>query len=161
MCIRDRKKAEELGYKALTLAHVEAVESTQAARIFSSIIKHTLEIGEPFQVPVALFIGEEMVVEVGDSGGVGGRNQEYALMMASLIAVSYTHLDVYKRQHKACNQENDRNHDNEQSAPQPGGCHHIIGNIQAFAGDGQGRDSGQSVGRGVHEQSQVGDAGEP
>ncbi|MCD7990779.1 MAG: DUF4147 domain-containing protein [Clostridia bacterium] len=80
-----KKKAEELGYKALTLAHVEAVESTQAARIFSSIIKHTLEIGEPFQVPVALFIGEEMVVEVGDSGGVGGRNQEYALMMASLI----------------------------------------------------------------------------
>lgn len=80
-----KKKAEELGYRALTLAHVEAVESTQAARIFASMIKHTLEMGEPFQAPVALFVGEEMVVEVGDSKGVGGRNQEYALMMASLI----------------------------------------------------------------------------
>lgn len=80
-----KKKAEELGYRALTLAHVEAVESTQAARIFASMIKHTLEMKEPFQAPVALFIGEEMVVEVGDSKGVGGRNQEYALMMASLI----------------------------------------------------------------------------
>lgn len=80
-----KKKAEELGYRALTLAHVEAVESTQAARIFSSMIKHTLEINEPFKAPVALFIGEEMVVEVGNSKGVGGRNQEYALMMASLI----------------------------------------------------------------------------
>ncbi|MDO4323462.1 MAG: DUF4147 domain-containing protein [Lachnospiraceae bacterium] len=80
-----KKKAEELGYRALTFAHVEAVQSTQAARIFSSVIKHSLEMGEPFQAPVALFIGEEMVVEVGDSKGVGGRNQEYALMMATLI----------------------------------------------------------------------------
>lgn len=80
-----KKKAEELGYTALTLAHVEAVWATQAARIFSSIIKHTLEMSEPFKTPVALFIGEEMVVEVGDNNGVGGRNQEYALMMATLI----------------------------------------------------------------------------
>lgn len=80
-----KKKAQELGYKALTLAHVEAVEATQAARIFSSIIRHTLELGEPFEAPVALFIGEEMVVEVGDGRGVGGRNQEYALMMAALL----------------------------------------------------------------------------
>lgn len=80
-----KHKASELGYKAITLAHVEAVEAKQAARIFSSIIKHSLQEGEPFEVPTALFIGEEMVVEVGDSKGVGGRNQEYALMMASLI----------------------------------------------------------------------------
>lgn len=81
-----KRKAEELGYRALTFAHVEAVESVQAARIFASVVKHTLEIGEPFQAPVALFIGEEMVVEVGKSKGVGGRNQEYALMMAKLLA---------------------------------------------------------------------------
>lgn len=80
-----KRKAAELGYKAITLAHVEAVEAKQAARIFSSIIKHSIQEGEPFEAPAALFVGEEMVVEVGDSKGVGGRNQEYALMMASLI----------------------------------------------------------------------------
>lgn len=80
-----KRKAEELGYRALTFAHVEAVWATQVARIFASVIKHSLREGEPFKGPVALFVGEEMVVEVGDSKGVGGRNQEYALMMATLI----------------------------------------------------------------------------
>ncbi|MCE5255688.1 MAG: DUF4147 domain-containing protein [Spirochaetaceae bacterium] len=80
-----KRTAESLGYRALTFAHVEAVEARAAARIFSSVAKHTVETGEPFKAPVALFIGEEMVVATGNSKGVGGRNQEYALTFASLI----------------------------------------------------------------------------
>jgi len=83
--IAGKHAAEALGYRALTFAHVEAVEASAVARVFSSVVKHTVEIGEPFQPPVALFIGEEMVVATGNSGGVGGRNQEYALTFASLI----------------------------------------------------------------------------
>ena len=80
-----KKAAQKLGYKALTFAHVEAVEAQAVATIFSSVVKHSLEINEPFQAPVALFIGEEMVVTTGGGKGVGGRNQEYALKFASLI----------------------------------------------------------------------------
>ena len=80
-----KRKARELGYKALTFAHIEAVEASAVARMCSSVVKHTLELGEPFEAPVALFLGEEMVVATGGSDGVGGRNQEYALTFATLI----------------------------------------------------------------------------
>jgi len=86
-------KARELGYNALTLAFCEGVESQQAARVFSSIAKQSASYGEPFKSPVALFVGEEMVVATGNSSGVGGRNQEYALMFATLIA-GYDNITV-------------------------------------------------------------------
>jgi glycerate-2-kinase len=43
---------------------------------------------QPFEPPVALIGGTEMVVTVGQESGMGGRNQEYALSAARHIAGS-------------------------------------------------------------------------
>ncbi len=83
------RKAEELGYRAYFLAEeVSAIEATHAATYLSEMAKTAERRGGCFQAPCALFTSGEMVVTVGREGGVGGRNQEFALAAARRIAGS-------------------------------------------------------------------------
>lgn len=83
------KKAEELGFKAHLLAEeVSAVEASQAG-LYLAEISRTVELrGQPFEPPCALFTSGELLVTVGKSAGIGGRNQEFAVAAATRIAGS-------------------------------------------------------------------------
>ena len=77
------RKAEELGYKPLMLAdalyHVEA----RHAGTYAAAVARTIEkLGQPVEPPCVLFSKGEMIVTVGESKGIGGRNQEFALSAA-------------------------------------------------------------------------------
>jgi len=83
------EKAEELGFSAHLLGdEMMFIEAKQAAYYLSEIAKTIERRGEPFEAPCALFTSGEMVVTVGKSGGIGGRNQEFALAAATRIAGS-------------------------------------------------------------------------
>jgi len=83
------KKAEELGFSAHLLGdEMMFIEARQAAYYLAEIAKTIERRGEPFQAPCALFTSGEMVVTVGKSGGIGGRNQEFVLAAATRIAGS-------------------------------------------------------------------------
>jgi len=83
------RRAEELGYRPHFLAHeISAIEATHAAGYLSEMAKTAERGGGCFQPPCALFTSGEMVVTVGREGGVGGRNQEFALAAAQRIAGS-------------------------------------------------------------------------
>jgi len=82
-------KARELGFTPHLLTRdLFAMEATAAANYATSIAREIERYGRPFAPPCALFSGGEMVVTVGKSQGVGGRNQEYALAAARWIAGS-------------------------------------------------------------------------
>jgi len=81
-----RKKAEELGYKAVTLSQMIMAEAQEAGK-YAGAIANNIEIyGEPFKAPIALFSTGEMLVTVARHKGIGGRNQEFALSAAMKIA---------------------------------------------------------------------------
>ncbi|MFW6056069.1 MAG: glycerate kinase type-2 family protein [Chloroflexota bacterium] len=83
------KKAEELGFSAHLLGdEMMFIEAKQAAYYLAEIAKTIERRGEPFKPPCALFTSGEMVVAVGKSEGIGGRNQEFALAAATRIAGS-------------------------------------------------------------------------
>ena len=83
------KKAEELGFRPVLLAEqLRDVESSQAALVMASIARTVESRGEPFEPPCVLFADGELVVTVGEEGGVGGRHQEFALTAAQRIAGS-------------------------------------------------------------------------
>ncbi len=86
--ISPRRKAEELGYHAVLLATGVACEAAQAGRYAAAIAKTIEKHGQPFEPPVALITGGEMLVTVGQETGIGGRNQEWALAGALAIAGS-------------------------------------------------------------------------
>jgi glycerate-2-kinase len=77
-----RKRAEELGFRPVTLAMGLTAEASQAGRTVAAIARTIERERVPFAPPVALFTGGEMVVTVGRETGIGGRNQEYALAAA-------------------------------------------------------------------------------
>ncbi len=81
-----QKKAEQFGCKAVVLSQMLMVEAKYLAQVITSIAKNIVEYGEPFQGPVVLLSSGEMLVTVGDSKEVGGRNQEFALTCAQLLA---------------------------------------------------------------------------
>jgi len=83
------KKAEELGFSPVLLAEqLKDVEASQAALVMASIARTVESRGEPFEPPCALFADGELVVIVGEEGGVGGRHQEFALTAAQRISGS-------------------------------------------------------------------------
>ncbi len=83
------KKAESLGFRAHLLGdEMMFIEAKQAAYYLAEIAKTIERRGEPFTAPCALFTSGEMVVTVGKSEGIGGRNQEFALAAATRIAGS-------------------------------------------------------------------------
>ena len=63
-------------------------EAAQTGRCAAAIARTIERLGEPFEPPVALFTGGEMLVTVGRENGIGGRNQEWALSAALQIAGS-------------------------------------------------------------------------
>jgi glycerate 2-kinase len=82
------EKARELGYAAKLLYKVSYFDACHGGLFCASMAGYIESDDEPFQAPVALFGGSEMLVAVGDSDGMGGRNQEWTLSTARRIAGS-------------------------------------------------------------------------
>lgn len=80
-----KKKAEELGYPAYVMGERIMIQATEAAGYAAAVCKNIQDAGQPFRPPVVLLSTGEMVVAVGENGGVGGRNQEFSLAMAREI----------------------------------------------------------------------------
>ncbi len=81
-------KAAELGYKPYVMAENLRAEAREAGQVLACIAKNIEDKGAPFEPPCVLLTGGEVIVTVGDSNGVGGRNQELALAAAEVIAGS-------------------------------------------------------------------------
>lgn len=80
-----RRKAEELGIPCYVLATSVFTEASHVAKVYSSIAKNVSDTGSPFVAPVVLLSSGEMLVTVGNSKEIGGRNQEFALASAREI----------------------------------------------------------------------------
>jgi len=63
-------------------------EAAPGATMAGSIALNIEEWAEPFEPPCVLFGCHELLVTVGQSNGMGGRNQEWALAAAKRIAKS-------------------------------------------------------------------------
>jgi glycerate-2-kinase len=83
-----RAKAQELGFRPVTLAMGLHVEASHAGQVVATVANTIEQDGMPFEPPVALFTAGELLVTVGQETGIGGRNQEYALAAALKIAGS-------------------------------------------------------------------------
>jgi len=83
-----RREAERLGYSTHMLYRYTHFEAAPAAAMAGSIALNIEEWGEPFKPPCVLFGCHELLVTVGQSDGMGGRNQEWALAAARRIARS-------------------------------------------------------------------------
>jgi len=81
-------RAEERGYTAKRLYEGSSFEASQGGKFCAAMANYIESKNEPFRAPVALFGGGEMLVTVGDSDGMGGRNQEWALAAVRSIAGS-------------------------------------------------------------------------
>ena len=83
-------KAAELGFDPRVLYNDVAMkaEAGQVGIVVAAIARQIEAHRQPFDPPVALIGGTEMVVTVGKEAGMGGRNQECALSAAMLIAGS-------------------------------------------------------------------------
>ena len=86
--VSPRQKAEDLGFRTVLLATGVGAEASQAGRYAAAIAKTIEKLGQPFEPPVVLITGGEMLVTVGQEKGIGGRNQEWALSAALDIAGS-------------------------------------------------------------------------
>lgn len=80
------EKARELGYTPHLVDKGFGLESSQIGWFMSNMGMMCDDENIPFQPPCALFRGGECVVTVGKNGGVGGRNQEFALMAGLRMA---------------------------------------------------------------------------
>jgi glycerate-2-kinase len=80
-----RRRAEELGVKGVVLAHHLAALSSAAASVLSQIAHECEQHGRPFEPPVALITGGHLDVPTGGAKGIGGRNQEFALLWAQAL----------------------------------------------------------------------------
>lgn len=77
-----RAKAEELGLHGVILSSRLATLSSSAASVLSQIAYECHTFQRPFAPPVALITGGHLDVPIADATGVGGRNQEFALLWA-------------------------------------------------------------------------------
>lgn len=83
------QKAEELGFKPVVLAEsVKYIEAHHAGAYMASVCHAIERIGQPSEPPCVLFTSGEVKVTVGGEKGIGGRNQEFALSAAQVIAGS-------------------------------------------------------------------------
>jgi glycerate-2-kinase len=84
------KKAAELGYTPRIMydSVFMRAEASQVGYVMAAMALNVEERGQPFEPPVALIGGTEMVVTVGQQAGMGGRNQECALAAALRLAGS-------------------------------------------------------------------------
>ncbi|MBC7236191.1 MAG: DUF4147 domain-containing protein [Chloroflexi bacterium] len=75
-----KAKAEELGLQGVILSSHLAAYSSAAATVLAHIAHECETYGRPFAPPVALLTGGHLDVPVGNATGIGGRNQEFALL---------------------------------------------------------------------------------
>lgn len=75
-----RRKAEELGLHGVILSSRLATLSSSAASVLSQIAYECHTLQRPFAPPVALITGGHLDVPIEEATGVGGRNQEFALL---------------------------------------------------------------------------------
>ena len=83
-----QKRAAMLGFHPVTLAKRLDTEARYAGQVVATIARTIESEGKPFEPPVALFTGGELLVTVGPEKGIGGRNQEFVLSAALEIAGS-------------------------------------------------------------------------
>ena len=85
------KKARSMGIKTHMLYnnYLMTAEAAQAGKVVSALAVHTQIDAEPFEPPCALIGGGELIVTVGKDGGMGGRNQEFAVSAAIEIDGCY------------------------------------------------------------------------
>jgi glycerate 2-kinase len=74
--------AERRGVKGVVLSHHLAALSSAAVSVLSHVAYEVEQFSRPFAPPVALITGGHLDVPTGGAGGVGGRNQEFALLWA-------------------------------------------------------------------------------
>ena len=79
------QKAEELGYPAHLLTRKTFVEASVAGALVGRIATTVENYETPFKAPCALVLTGELVVTVGKEGGIGGRNQEFALAASTVL----------------------------------------------------------------------------
>lgn len=79
------ERAQQMGYNTYLLADNLTVEASAVGALLANFAK-CIESGEStIQAPAVLVLSGEMLVTVGQSREVGGRNQEFALSFASRI----------------------------------------------------------------------------
>ena len=82
-------KATSMGLKTIVIASsLNDIETRPVAEVFARIAIESEIMGEPFEPPCVFICGGEVVVAVGKAKGIGGRNQEFVLGAAQLIAGS-------------------------------------------------------------------------
>jgi len=77
-----RKQARKLGYRTLVLSSTIEGETRDVARVHASIAREIVATGQPIPAPACVISGGETTVTIRNSGGLGGRNQEFALAAA-------------------------------------------------------------------------------
>ena len=82
------EKARKLGYSPYLLTKRTFVEAKTAGQLAARIAVNVEREGQPFKAPCALFMTGELTVAVNGETGIGGRNQEFALSGAEIIAGS-------------------------------------------------------------------------
>lgn len=80
-----RARAEALGLRGVILSSHLVSESAPAANVLAHIAHECAVYGRPFKPPVALITGGHLDVPVGDATGIGGRNQEFALLWGQAL----------------------------------------------------------------------------
>jgi glycerate 2-kinase len=84
-----QRKASELGLRATILASsINDVEARAAGEIMAQVAQEIAVYGRPLAAPCVFLCGGELTVAVGEEKGLGGRNQEFALATAAVIADS-------------------------------------------------------------------------
>ena len=81
-----KARAEQLGVRGEILGLWSLADCAETAHILSGIARQVALYGEPFEPPVALISTGELTVPVGDTNGIGGRNQEFAVRTAGYLA---------------------------------------------------------------------------
>ncbi len=76
-----KEKAEEYGYNTLLLSSMIEGEASVVAGVHGAIVREIRMYGTPVRPPACIISGGETTVTV-RGGGIGGRNQEFALALA-------------------------------------------------------------------------------
>lgn len=84
-CKAASRKAKELGYNPLILSSMIEGNTTDVAYVHAGIAFEVVSSGNPIDRPACIISGGETTVVV-KGGGLGGRNQEFALLCAKYIA---------------------------------------------------------------------------
>jgi hydroxypyruvate reductase len=83
-----RAKAEVLGLQGVVLSAWLNAHSSAASNVLTHIAWECAAYDRPFKPPVALITGGHLDVPVGDATGIGGRNQEFALLAGQSLGTT-------------------------------------------------------------------------